>query len=570
MAGSIWMLHVGQALIGWSLAIGTFVWAFRVQSRCATSPDRSFRFSAPEGALLAIVLLLAALMRLPFVGTHVTGLQADEANNLSDAFEVAFGGLIRSPFVTGWGGTPTFPDYIVGAAFKILGPECWVARSVSAFFSLGAIFFFFKWCRFWMGQAAALVASLLMAASWWFLYFSLSTFHNSILFFAEVGAFYTLENGFRTGRRVYFALAGLFAAMCVMNYVNGRSIPVMMALTILGYSAVKGWDFLKGYWKQLFLVLFAFLWLVGPYLIHATQYPGEVWGRVHADWIAAHAKETGNYFFLPVSYFWTLTTLWAPNTQVDTRFAYFDPFLDPYTGALAMLGIGTCLFNLRKSLSWVLLPGLFMGLSANALGHYDSPMAYVHSVRLSAIIPFVFLAVGNGFDWLAGFYRLFPKPRWNWLGWSASAGLVLAMALNLNVIFGHFSKDRSTWGERGLKYIQEAKILNDHYPQDQLMVESDCLSSAVYFLTKGGARFKIYGMDPPIPIPFEAKRNVMLVFEPWRLSDGGKARIQKTYPKAVWTVYQSPMGDPFLTGVEISLEDVLASQSGMAVTESLP
>lgn len=565
--------RAGQGDTGCFLIVIGMVGFVLLRYRSGLSYPQTAVFNIPEKLLFSLVLLAAALLRFSMVGGNLTGLQPDEANNLTSTYAVAFGNLVPSPFVTSWGGTPTMPYYLVAAFFKAFGAKVWAARLVSVLASLVTLVLFYRWSRFWMGNLAALTTVFLMGVSWWFLYFSLSPFHNAILLMTEVAAFYFLEKGLREGKKMDFWWSGIAAAACVMNYVPGRTIPLMMAMTLFAYILIWRGPFVKTYWKPLLLLTFAFFWFFSPFLLHALEYPGEVWGRVETSWIAAEVKRTGGYFFLIKSYFWTWSTLWWTKVPVgfDARFVTGAPFLDPVAGGAAILGMGLCLFNLRKPLAWVLIPGLFFGVSANALGQ-ASPMlsVYVHSVRFSTVIPFVFLAVGWGWEWLFRFFQdAWRKSRAAW-GWGLVALLALAFAINGPVLLHDFSNTQGPWGERGFGTLEEARVLNQFYPTKQLMVESDAISSTIYFLTTDKAHFQSFGGDPEIPIRYQATRDVVLFFEPWRLSDGCKQKIRATYPKAVWTDYKSPWGEIYRTSVDIPLDEIRAAQKGKPLLEALP
>src|SRR5581483_6501627 len=108
------------------------------------------------------LLVFAALLRFPFVGSNFTGLQGDEVNNL-----VGTAGMLQnhfvgeSPFLTGWGGTADLPQFVLAVFFELLGPRVWVGRLVSVLASMVTLFFFYRWCRFWLGNLASGMATLL-------------------------------------------------------------------------------------------------------------------------------------------------------------------------------------------------------------------------------------------------------------------------------------------------------------------------------------------------------------------------------------------------------------------------
>jgi hypothetical protein len=365
------------------------------------------------------------------------------------------------------------------------------------------------------------------------------------------------------------------AAGCVMNYVSGRSVPVMLGLMVIAYTVIRGWGFLKTYWKSLAVTLFSFLWLVGPFIMYACISPGEVWGRVQPGWIAQEYNHTGSYFFLVKSYAWTLVTLWTSNPSVDFRFVVPGmPFMDVVTGVFALIGFCVFLMNWRKPLAWVLLPGLFFGLSANALARLGWPtdLAYIQLVRLTAVIPFVFFPATWGLDWILRAYRKINPKGWGWAGLLVAIAVAGPLALNEPVFLSRFAFQAGTWGDHGISHIKIAELVEKVAGDHQIMIDSDATSNVVNFMMMESGNSDLMGMDlnKDLPVLYQARKNVMLVFSPWRINPEQRAKIHKLYPKAVWTNYDTPWGDNYLIMVDIPLDEIRAAQKGKKLLAALP
>lgn len=558
---------------GWFLILGAASLLFWIRKQFGITWFPPIELKK-AGWTFPVLMVFAALLRFPFLGSNFTGLQGDEVNNL-----VGAAGIIQnhyageSPFLTGWGGTADLPQWVLALFFQFLGARVWVGRLVSVLASMVTLFFFYRWCRFWLGNLAAGVATLLFSISWWFLYFSFSPFNNSMLFMTQVMAFYFLQKGFVEGKKMDFWWSGICAAACVMNYVPGRGVPGMMFFTILAFLILKGKPFFKAFWKQIVLLGLGLFWFCLPYLIHGYRYPGEVWGRVLVGWIGQEAHRTGSYFFLLKAYFWTFATLWVPNSDADFRFAGTFPFLDPFTGLCVLAGIILCLLNLRRPITWVLLPGLFIGVSANALSIQASPavLSTVHAVRYSTVLPFLFLAGGWGFEWLLSFFRKVTKVP----GWVPAilivAGLFLAMNVNFTTIYYDFEHTHGPWGERGFDRIGMSKALFDNYPKKHLMVETGLFtSSVVTFQTKDQIKYFPFILDPPLPIPYSVTKDVLILIQTPRVSEATRQKIHELYPDAVWTDYKNFWGEIYLTGIDIPMAEVQKAQEGLDLKGPLP
>jgi len=555
------------------LTLQTLLWIGWLKFRQGLPDSKPVQFVFQEKTILWIILLVESLLTVPHLGTHFTGLCLDEANNLDDA--AAFvGGSLRSPFITGWGGTASLPYCIVGPFMMVLGVKVWVARFVSLLAALLATWFFYRWCRFFYGTAASAVATLGLAVSWWYLYYALSVWHNTLLFLSMICAFYFLEKGLREGKRGDFFWAGISAGACVMNYVPGRTVPLMMAGTLLGYLFLRGPAFIKIYWKPLSLTLLAFLLLTGPFLIYAHNTPGEVWGRVQTAWIGQEIKRTGSILFLFQAYFWSLIAMFGYNPSVLFRFA--DPpfyFLDPCMGGLFVLGLGLCFLYPKKPVTWVLLPGLFWSLSSNALGLQVSPavLTFVHTNRISIIIPFLFFGAGWGLEWLLRLAQGFTVLQKKGL---TKGFLVLVIAgtliMNVPVMVTNVSNTVGSWGVKGYPQIEGAKILNENYAKDHFLVESEFVSIILQFLTAHESQFKMFTGYPSLPISYKVSRDLMILMSNNGVAQTIKPKINRMYPHAVWEEYKTFWGEIFLTTVTIPRDEIQAQQNGMTLSEALP
>jgi hypothetical protein len=570
MAASILAFRNNDLVLGSVIALALLSIVLWIRFKQGFKPGLRAEFDFSEKKWFWTIMVSVVVLRLVVAGTNLTGLQGDEGNNLTDSLGV----FPKGPFVTAWGGTPTFPYYFFIAFFKLFGVKIFVARLVSITASAVAMWFFYHWCRFWLSPLSSILALFWLGVSWWYFFFSLSPFHNSILIMTMLGAFYFLEKGFRSGERAYFWWSGVFAAACVMNYVSGRSVPLMLFLMVGFCSLFRGFKFLKIYWKGLALSCIGFFWLATPFLIYAARNPNEVWGRVQPGWIAQEAQHSGNYFFLLKSYAWTLVSLWTLNIRVDSRFITQGlAFLDPVTGAFALLGFGLMILNFRKPIAWALAPGLFFGLSASALARLEWPtdLAYVQGVRLSIVIPFVFLMAGWGLDWCLKYYRGFRPNGWGWTGLLTVVAILGSAALNEPIFLSRFSGEPATWGEHGFAQMELSKVLKANAATHQFAVDPDAYSNAVVFAIRDVApRPFDLNLNKDIPLLYSATKDVMLFFSPWRITEDQKRGLRRYYPHAVWKEYPTPWHDIYLISVDIPLAEFTAAQKGKKLLGSLP
>jgi hypothetical protein len=564
---------VGQILFAFhQLVPGLIFWCFsitlfrRLAARTAeTSSQKTFK---PEYKWLGLILLLAVLMRFPFLGQFITGFQIDEANHFNEARNV-LAGLTKSPFVTVWYGSVALHYFALALMLKIFGASCAAAKAFSAVVSIGVLVVFYLWCRLFFGSKASLMATFLMAVNWWFMYFSLSMFQNMLLCLFEVLTFYFLEKALLTGKRSDFWWAGVSLALCFMEYLPGRLVPAMFLSCLVLFWAVKGKAFWKAYAKPLFLSILAFFWLAVPFIYFAIKEPYYFFLRSKEISIFNEVHGLAQLGYVLKRIFWTLATFVWPNPHVDERF-YSLGFseLDPLSGAFLVFGLLITILSFRKRVSGYILVGLVFGVATNVLaiqGPNTHP-AYVNCLRYFTVVPFLFLAVARFFDWVYRYSEVFNEKV-------KSIGRILLAAalagvLAWNIVAYYFSfKTQTQWGVLGYPHFQIAEYLQSHYPAYHLLVGRDCYTSLEQVLTNGRVKVPEPYTDFDLPVKNKVEKNVLFVF---RYDLPGQNLIRKYYPKAVWGELRDKWGEPAGKTVEVSKADIEAAQKGLTLTEPLP
>ena len=518
--------------------------------------------------VLFLLIAVAALMRFPFVSQNLAGLQIDECDNISDSFSV-LEGTFKSPYITGWGGNESLPFFLVAFFLKIFGTTVAAARSFSVLASLAALGAFYAWCRLFFSPKASLTAAFLLSVSWWFLFYSLSPFHNILVVLYEILAFYCLERAFRSGQKIFFALAGLFLGLSVLGYLPGRLVPVMAAAVILVSAWAEGKTLWKNRWPYIGLLFLVFLWVAGPFLFMIIDNPGEFFGRSKELSLFNEIQRTGNYFLLIQRFFWTLMSFFWPGDEFDNRFDLpGNTLLDPIAGLLFFLGLGWTLLYWRKRSSWQALSGFAFGMAANALaiqGPNPNP-GYINPMRFFLIIPFLFFMIAQAVDgFSAAGWKKGARKR---LGAVLLVLACLGSALwNGRVFYVRLHQSPDAWSSLGFNHIQAADFIKANYPRCHILIDWETDSSIVQVLTYHRIPYKVLPGDLTAPLPYRVDKNVMILFNPGLK---GQDQISKIYPHAVWGQIKAPWGYPEAMTIEITKEDIEASQKGMSLTESLP
>jgi hypothetical protein len=553
-------------LVPWAFAFAAF-WKVMDSVRGEGSP----KIFPAEYAWLGGVLLIAALMRFPFAAQHVTGLQIDEANTILYASKVLSGEL-KSPFCTVGMLEHTFHHFLLAGAFRLFGETCAVARAFSAAVSIAALYFFYLLCRFFFGPWASLLATFLMSIGWWFLFCSLSPFQNITVCFFVILVFYFMEKGMRSGRKADFCLAGIISGFCCMEYLSGRLVPLIVGISVLIILAARGRAFIKAYWPLILLMFLAFWWAVMPFVFFGMEYPSQIFERTKELNLFSEIKRTGHYWLLPQKIGWTILSLVWPNFDTDRRFCPLGRSeMDPFSGALMLLGLLLALSGLRKRVNAYIFAGFAFGIMTNAFAIQgaDPNPRFMNCERSFIIVPFLFLMVARFADWLFAYSRLFKPP----LRIAGKVLLVLALAFTVvwNVRAYYFGfKNPLQWCPVGYQHIQVAEYLKAvHESVHLVMVDWRAYTSVERVLTRDRVKVTEIKAEGSLSLPIENKveKDVLLVIN---MPDFNEKHLKEVYPGAVWDEIKDPMGYSTVRTVKISKSDIEASQKGMKLKEKLP
>jgi len=561
-----WAFHQNNHPVGLALLVSALLLAFAavLGFRPPQGPD-----PAPDGKAFLLVLILAALLRFPFVGRDFTGLQIDEANHLLDGVKV-LNGQLRSPFITGWWGNPSFVYYIYAAFFSVLGTSLVAGRIMAATLSLVALALFYRLARYHVSREAALLSTLLFSFAWFHLFYSLSPFTNIFTLLFEVCAFYHLERAMKEGRRADFAWTGLWAAAAVMSYISGRLVVGMLALSVAARFLASRREFLKAYGRHLLLALFAFLWLVGPFLVYSIRTPSEFVGRSKELSIFNEVKRTGDVL-LPAKTFINTSTTFFRNIHPDPRFGVHKvPVVDGFTAALLVLGLAALLRRPRSGLTWIVLSGLLFGICANALAIQgkDPHPHYLNQQRLYLVLPFVFLAVAAGWDWLAGLLKGAGPAFRTVARWLLFGLVVLAGAANARIYYRVIPNHQPAWNAMGFNHLEIARLYRESAARYHLVAPWPLHSSVSVFMNLGRVSVLKLEKDVRWPLERRAERDVLILFVAWDQKDM-QERVRAAYPGASWQDRTNRYGEPFLR-MAVVTKDEWNSKAGSADAPELP
>lgn len=178
---------------------------------------------------LGLLLLIAAVFRLPHLATVPPGLYPDEAINGNDAVRTADSCL---PFYEDNNGREGLLICLVAVSFKTFGISIWSLRLVSAMAGLLTVLGLWFLVRAFSDSALASLAAFFLAVSFWHVNFSRIAFAGILAPMCAVWMMYFLWRALATLSPLAFIGAGLFLGLGLYTYIAFRVMPLVIALVV--------------------------------------------------------------------------------------------------------------------------------------------------------------------------------------------------------------------------------------------------------------------------------------------------------------------------------------------------
>jgi hypothetical protein len=195
-----------------------------------------------ELAALAVVLALAALLRLHRLDSYPYGVWFDEAQNSLVANQILTNPGYRPVFVSGLSQMPALLFYVYAVALQVIGQNVLAVRAVTTLAGLLSVAAVWGLARHLFGPTAGIAAAGLLAACRWHVNFSRFGIAN---IFASLFAPLALLLFFRSQNRRSpreAVLAGLAVGLGMQTYYVMLGIALLLAVVFLQ-------RILAGYWR---------------------------------------------------------------------------------------------------------------------------------------------------------------------------------------------------------------------------------------------------------------------------------------------------------------------------------
>ena len=230
-------------------------------------------------ALLTLVTVAAAALRLALLGDIPYGLHPDEAQAGLDARRIIDEGWI-GVYTESVLGQPAGHSYLTVPAVWLLADTVFAVRIGIALVALLAVPLLYALVRLSLGRTEAFFASALLAVSYWHLFYSRIA-HWSITYGTVVlGVLLCVVMGMRTERSRWFFGAGLLLGLGVYTY-NVYPIAVIAVAVFLG---VITFTHMRDEWRwwlpSLAIMAGAALFVATPMIVYVSDPDAFFWTHV--------------------------------------------------------------------------------------------------------------------------------------------------------------------------------------------------------------------------------------------------------------------------------------------------
>jgi hypothetical protein len=430
-----------------------------------------------------LILLLAAAFRLVALPDLPPGLAQDEVLDADIALFIR-GGEHALFFRHGYGHEPLY-HYLAAPFAPLLGDNWLAIRLPSVYLGLLLVALTMRWARRDYGAAAALVAGLGLAISWWPVVFSrigIRPILAPLLLVAAVW-FWPLRRTTVTRRGLLSAaLAGLWLGLAIYSYTAARVAPLIptycylliVVLVAAGPLALR--QRAEGratrhpppatrpqiVYAAVVLAVSLLLYLPLGLTLRANPELQQRLEQLEGPLDALAAGDAG-----PVARA-ALATLGVFSAGGDPRWTYSlpgRPLFDPLTALLFYAGLGVALWRWRRPVYALLPVWLAVALLPSALSP-DAPS----TVRLVGALPVVYLLPGLAVAAVGARLKTWAAAGQRRAARRALAGVVLVAAVLLLAANGWRTVgDARRWSaelETRLRYQTALRDIARHWQAD--------------------------------------------------------------------------------------------------------
>ncbi|MBI2911349.1 MAG: glycosyltransferase family 39 protein [Chloroflexi bacterium] len=448
-----------------------------------------------EWLALGAILVVAAALRLPALGTVPQGWHYDEAVQGIFAREILQGA--RPVFFVAFTGQEPLYMYFAATIMAVAGDEgALTVRLASALAGLGTVVGVFLLIRELWGRNVALLSAAFMALSFWHTVGSRNGYRTITLPLLEVFALFLLVAALRRGAWWHYLLAGLVLGGTAYTYISARALPV----ALLGAGVWWLWARGKPHPSQtrgLALTLASALAAATPLLLHFLVHPDDFWGRMESVSFLNPAQNEGQALATLLDGIGRTLAMFT--FAGDPLWRFNLPLRPIFVGPLALLfylGLARILWGVWRreaNTSFAAIVGAVM-----LLPMVLSAEAMPYTQRAVGIMPFVFVLpalgllvaarwiAGAGTGWPRGAAPTEPPAGLRVRAWAAGAlvagVLILEGALTARDYFGEYVQSFAGQVDTDADLAAAARYLRVHPPppDSEVIVSSHDYQAPVF------------------------------------------------------------------------------------------
>lgn len=243
--------------------------------------------------LATLIIVLAFVVRSYNIENAPSGIYPDEAVNGMDALKANLSGKYDWFYPDNNGREGLYIN-IIALSFQLFGITFFGLKLASIIFGTLTVWGTYLLTKqLFRSNRSALIASYLVAFSFWSINFSRIGFRAIMLPAILAFSSYFLFRGIKTKKYLPFALSGLVFGLGLHTYIAFRIAPAILGVLFVALWITKK-DFIKDYWKQS-LVCIAFMFIsMAPILLTFKAHPEFLVSRSASISIFAPEVNQGN------------------------------------------------------------------------------------------------------------------------------------------------------------------------------------------------------------------------------------------------------------------------------------
>jgi len=517
----------------------------------STNRIRLSRQTLLDLALLAVILAVAVFMRGYQLADLPYGSWYDEAESGLEAVEI-LNGRPFSPMAK-FTFNPSFYFYALALSFKIFGVSILGVRLVVATAGvLSCLFLYLLAKRLW-GWRMAFVAGILLAVMSWHVTFSRLGMQNVTAPLFAIVTFYYLVRALETGRHADYLWAGLTAGFGVYTYTPFRLVALMMAL-LLAHELLSRPGFLRRHFDGLLVMIVAATLVMMPLLIYAVQHPQEFTRRMDETSVFAK-KNTETEKRLALENSLRLHMLMF-NVRGDPNGRHGlpgRPMADPVTAAFLVLGLGYSLYRWRDRGYFLAVIWLCIGLLGGIMSlDWEAPQGARTVVAMPAVA--MLAAIPLGLVWEAARPDRFGETCQVLVFLVVVLLLANVGRLNFDRYFNEQMKNVEVFHAHSARETATARYVNALGPGYWIYLQT-ANAPIVRLIADRQEDFRFFWPIDHLPLKEHVDRDIVYLFEPWRMSIPVEEFL-RYYPDAQADTVYDPAGEPIFHAIRVDQADV--------------